>query len=158
MKRRLLLARALMHQPELLVLDEPTAGLDPEIRQEIWQLLLELNRQGMTMLLTTHYLEEAEILCQRIVFMYQGQVVREGRPGELAKNLGQFAVEIKGREGMEVHYFPSHEKARAYLEKEGREGKLRRVKLEPSCFMAVLSCYAAGLNKRKKKGGLYLWK
>jgi ABC-2 type transport system ATP-binding protein len=75
MKRRLTIARALMHEPKLLILDEPTAGVDVELRLELWTFLRELNREGMTIILTTHYLEEAEELCNRIGIIEAGRIV-----------------------------------------------------------------------------------
>lgn len=75
MKRRLMIARALMHQPRLLILDEPTAGVDIELRRSMWQFLQELNQQGTTIILTTHYLEEAEMLCRNVGIIQHGQLV-----------------------------------------------------------------------------------
>lgn len=75
MKRRLMIARALMHEPKLLILDEPTAGVDIEIRRSMWDFLNEMNRRGTTIILTTHYLEEAENLCQRIAIINHGEIV-----------------------------------------------------------------------------------
>lgn len=75
MKRRLLIARALLHEPRLLILDEPTAGVDIEIRRSTWDFLLELNQKGITLILTTHYLEEAENLCKNIAIINHGQIV-----------------------------------------------------------------------------------
>ncbi len=93
MKRRLILARALMHRPELLILDEPTAGVDVELRLELWQYVQRINREGTTILLTTHYLEEAEQLCSRIAFINGGQIVAEGTSGELAATYGVESLE-----------------------------------------------------------------
>jgi ABC-2 type transport system ATP-binding protein len=74
MKRRLMIARALMHEPKLLILDEPTAGVDIEIRRSMWTFLTELNEQGITIILTTHYLEEAEMLCRNIAIIDKGEI------------------------------------------------------------------------------------
>ena len=82
-KRRLSLARALIHEPKLLILDEPTAGVDVELRLELWQWLRTLNAEGLTIFLTTHYLEEAEELCKRIAIIRQGAIVTEKPTGEL---------------------------------------------------------------------------
>ena len=88
MKRRLILARALMHRPPLLILDEPTAGVDIELRLELWHYVRRINQEGTTILLTTHYLEEAEQLCERIAFIHHGQIVACGTTDELAGNYG----------------------------------------------------------------------
>jgi ABC-2 type transport system ATP-binding protein len=85
-KRRLSLARALIHEPKLLILDEPTAGVDVELRLELWRWLRELNADGLTIFLTTHYLEEAEELCKRIAIIRQGRIVTEKPTEELIAN------------------------------------------------------------------------
>jgi lipooligosaccharide transport system ATP-binding protein len=96
MKRRLVLARALVNAPELLVLDEPTTGLDPQARHLIWQKLRELKQRGVTMVLTTHYMEEAERLCDRLVIMDQGKILEHGTPLELVrKHVGHEVVELR---------------------------------------------------------------
>src|SRR5204863_2988142 len=83
MKRRLQFARALMNEPELLVLDEPTTGLDPQARHLVWEKLRTLKREGVTLLLTTHYMEEASQLCDRLVIMHEGRFLVEGSPREI---------------------------------------------------------------------------
>lgn len=83
MKRRLLLARAMINQPDLLILDEPTIGLDPQARHHIWERLLMIRNQGRTIVMTTHYLDEAARLCDRLVIMDQGRILEEGSPRQL---------------------------------------------------------------------------
>lgn len=89
MKRRLMIARALMHEPRLLILDEPTAGVDIELRRTLWDFLREINRQGTTIILTTHYLEEAESLCRNIAIIDQGKIIKDTSTKELLAQLHQ---------------------------------------------------------------------
>jgi ABC-2 type transport system ATP-binding protein len=93
MKRRVLFARALMHDPKVLFLDEPTAGVDVELRYKLWGYIRELNRGGLTILLTTHYLEEAEALCEEIALINGGKIAAQGTSAELKERYGARNVE-----------------------------------------------------------------
>lgn len=94
MMRRLILARALLNDPELLVLDEPTTGLDPQSRHLVWERIGELKKKGLTVLLTTHYMEEAARLCDRLIIIDHGRIIAEGRPAELVrKHVGHEVIE-----------------------------------------------------------------
>jgi ABC-2 type transport system ATP-binding protein len=95
MKRRMLVAQALVHKPPVIVLDEPTAGVDVELRQTLWQFIAKLNAQGHTVLLTTHYLEEAEALCSRIAMLKQGQVVALDRTSQLLASASSNVLRFK---------------------------------------------------------------
>src|SRR2546421_956808 len=95
MKRRLMIARALMNEPELLILDEPTTGLDPQARHLVWEKLRSLKREGVTLLLTTHYMDEAAQLCDRLVIMHEGRILVHGSPRELiAQETSPQVVEV----------------------------------------------------------------
>ncbi len=97
MKRRLTIARALLHRPQILLLDEPTTGLDPNVRQEIWEKLEELRRtENLTILLSTHYMDEAEKLAQRLIVMAHGKIVIKGAPGQIIQEkVKTFALEVR---------------------------------------------------------------
>ena len=99
LKRRLMIARALVHEPRLLILDEPTAGVDIEIRRSMWAFLKEINQAGTTIILTTHYLEEAESLCRKIAIINQGQIAERADIGDLLRRLRTetFVLNLKGR-------------------------------------------------------------
>ena len=92
MKRRLTIARSLVNEPDVLLLDEPTTGLDPQARHVVWDRLFRLKQQGVTLILTTHYMDEAEQLCDRLVIMDQGKIAQEGSPQELIRRLSSREV------------------------------------------------------------------
>jgi len=96
MKRRLVIARALLNSPRLLILDEPTTGLDPQVRHVIWDKIRQLQRQQTTVLLTTHYMEEAFQLCDRLLIMHKGRKIMEGRPSHLLEeNMEKYVLEVR---------------------------------------------------------------
>ncbi len=99
MKRRLMIARALVHEPRLLILDEPTAGVDIEIRRSMWTFLRDLNAQGVTIILTTHYLEEAEYLCRNLAIISRGEIIERAPVGEVLSRLRTetFVLNIRGQ-------------------------------------------------------------
>ena len=127
MRRRLLIGKALVHNPEVLILDEPTAGVDIELRQQLWSYVRELNKQGTTIILTTHYLEEAEELCDDIAIINHGKIVANDKKSKLLKSLenkrielrlakkvnsvpkklSKFNAEVVGAKAIEVRYCPS---------------------------------------------------
>lgn len=96
MKRRLLIARALIHRPKILFMDEPTVALDPQVRRRIWDLIREMAANGVTVLLTTHYIEEAENLCHRVAIINKGRLVDIDTPASFCQRMGRIAVEWKG--------------------------------------------------------------
>lgn len=96
MRRRLLISRALMNEPDLLILDEPTTGLDPQARHLVWDKLFELKKRGVTQIITTHYMDEAQQLCDRLVIMDQGRIMEEGHPSSLVeKHIGRELLELR---------------------------------------------------------------
>ena len=95
MKRRFMIAKALLHKPKLLILDEPTAGVDIELRQRLWEFIREMNSEGLSILFTTHYLEEAERLCERIVILQNGKLVANEATSELISSLGEQKLIVK---------------------------------------------------------------
>ncbi|MBF2072528.1 MAG: ABC transporter ATP-binding protein [Synechococcales cyanobacterium C42_A2020_086] len=116
MKRRLQIARALLHQPQILFLDEPTVGLDPQTRRRLWEIIKGLNQQGMTILLTTHYMEEAEYLCNRIGIMDSGKLIELGTLEELRRRHGEGLLMVQDGDRWEYKFFPSLEEAKSFLD------------------------------------------
>ena len=118
MKRRLQIARALLHNPQILFLDEPTVGLDPQTRRRLWEIIKGLNQQGMTMLLTTHYMEEVEYLCDRIGIMDSGRLIELGTLDEFRQRHGEGLVMKQNGDRWDYQFFPTLGDAKAYLEQQ----------------------------------------
>ena len=163
MKRRVLVAQALVHKPPVIVLDEPTAGVDVELRQTLWQFIAKLNRQGSTVLLTTHYLEEAEALCSRIAMLKQGRMVALASTSDLlqsaSSNVLRFKVDSelpqalasRARVTGRIVQFPAHnaleiEQYLAAVRQAGlvaQDVEIRKADLE-DVFLEVMSGKVAG--------------
>lgn len=107
MKRRLMIAKALVHSPKLLLLDEPTAGVDVELRESLWKFVLELKAQGVSILLTTHYLEEAEKLCDRVSIINKGNLVYTGKPREVIEKYSTKKINLKTSSGQNHSFVAS---------------------------------------------------
>jgi lipooligosaccharide transport system ATP-binding protein len=120
MKRRLLITRALLHNPSILVLDEPTTGLDPQARRLVWEKLNYLRSQGTTLILSTHYLEEAEYLCDRLVIMNQGSIIAEGTPsGLINRYVGGQILEVRPSQNSWAEVFARLTDLGVQLEEDG---------------------------------------
>jgi ABC-2 type transport system ATP-binding protein len=143
MKRRVTLARALMHNPDILFLDEPTVGLDAGIRRRIWSLIKKIQHDGATIFLTTHYIEEAEFLADRVAFLDRGRIVAVDTPEALMAGVGRWAVDRVSDQGMESACFPSREAAQASAAAGSSGFTLRRVNLEDA-FLALTGKKVAG--------------
>ncbi len=130
MKRKLMVCRALLTEPEILLLDEPTAGMDAISRRQMWGLLRQLNEQGLTILLTTHYIEEAQSLCGRVALMNGGKLNEIDTPAHLIENLGAYAIDETLPEGLHSRYFHERSEAIACLSSLTGQCTLRDTTLE----------------------------
>lgn len=130
MKRKLMVCRALLTEPEILLLDEPTAGMDVMARRQMWHLLKRLNQQKLTILLTTHYMEEAENLCDRVGFMQKGRLGEIDSPKHMIETLGRYAIDEIATNDMKSYYFHRKEEAIQYLSNNRQEMALRNTTLE----------------------------
>ncbi len=130
MKRKLMVCRALLTDPEILLLDEPTAGMDAISRRQMWNLLRQLNEQGLTILLTTHYIEEAQNLCNRVALMNNGKLEEVDTPANLINHLGAYAVDEMQTDGIHSSYFHQRQEAIEYLSKLEGTCTLRDTTLE----------------------------
>jgi ABC-2 type transport system ATP-binding protein len=126
MAQRLKIARALMHDPAILFLDEPTTGLDPQSRRAMWDLLGELNAKGLTILLTTHYMEEADQLCQRIAIIDHGQLLALDSPAQLKRSVpGGYLIELQVRDGTPDPFADSLRSLTGVVEVKSEPGRVR---------------------------------
>ncbi|MCS7280923.1 MAG: ABC transporter ATP-binding protein [Desulfobacterota bacterium] len=131
MQRRLLLIRALISDPKILFLDEPTTGLDPQIRRQIWDLIRRAKLEGRTVILTTHYIEEADTLCDRVGILNRGRLIAEGSPWELKRTVGNFVLEKLDGDGRLIQQiFRTEEEAYANAKKLGPPFTVRQSNLE----------------------------
>lgn len=130
MKRKLMVCRALLTEPQILLLDEPTAGMDAISRRQMWNLLRQLNEQGLTILLTTHYIEEAQSLCNRVALMSNGRLSEVDTPAHLINKLGAYTVDEMKADGIHSHYFHERQQAIGYLSGLQGQCSLRDTTLE----------------------------
>jgi len=136
LKRRLMIARALLHSPVILFLDEPTVGLDAAIRRKIWALIRKIQQNGTTIFLTTHYIEEAEFLADRVAFLDNGNIVVTRTPAELMARQGAWALDYLEDNHMKTVYFNDRKQAKEYIASNSEGFTLRRVNLEDA-FLAL---------------------
>lgn len=130
LKRRLMIARALLHSPSILFLDEPTVGLDAAIRRKIWALIRKIQQHGTTIFLTTHYIEEAEFLADRVAFLDKGSIVVVDTPEALMNRMGTWALDHLKEDDMETLYFNDRKDANDHIAAHRDSFTLRRVNLE----------------------------
>ncbi|WP_417081598.1 ABC transporter ATP-binding protein [Mobilibacterium timonense] len=130
MKRKLMVCRALMTDPQVLLLDEPTAGMDAISRRQMWNLLRQLHGRGMTILLTTHYIDEAQSLCERVALIDRGKLDTIDTPKALIEDLGGYAVDETAEDSLRSAYFHNRDDAIAYLSGAGENSVLRNTTLE----------------------------
>ena len=130
MKRKLMVCRALLTDPEILLLDEPTAGMDALSRRQMWNLLRKLNGKNLTILLTTHYMEEAQNLCSRVALMDHGKLEEVNTPAGLIDSLGNYTVDEFAGDETHSHYFPRRQEPIAYLTGLSAQASLPETTLE----------------------------
>ena len=130
MKRKLMICRALLTDPEILLLDEPTAGMDALSRRQMWNLLRQVNERKMTILLTTHYMEEAQALCDRVALINKGALQKLDSPEGLVDELGAYAVDETSDDGLKSSFFHDRAEAIEYLSGAGTQASFRATTLE----------------------------
>ena len=131
MKRRLLIVRALIHHPHILFLDEPTVALDPQVRRRIWELIRQLARDQVTVLLTTHYIEEAEALCGRVAILNKGKLIAIDTPQGFCERMGRYTVDWEEENGgFSSRFFDTRREAADFVAELGGSASIRRSNLE----------------------------
>ena len=131
MKRRLLIVRALIHHPCILFLDEPTVALDPQVRRRIWELIRQLAREQVTVLLTTHYIEEAEALCGRVAILNKGKLIAIDTPQGFCERMGRYTVDWSEEDGsLASRFFATRQEAALFVAELGGSASIRRSNLE----------------------------
>ena len=130
MKRRLSIARAMVHNPRVVLLDEPTVGLDAHARRRVWELIRQLREAECTIVLTTHYIEEAEMLSDRVVVIDKGKIIADGSPQSLIASAGTVAVDFSDSSGTRTEFFESREDAARFLSKLDAQATVRQANLE----------------------------
>lgn len=130
MKRKLMVCRALLTEPEVLLLDEPTAGMDALSRRQMWSLLKKLNEKKLTIMLTTHYMEEAQSLCERVAMLDKGRLTGVSTPQNMIEELGVYAVDVMTEQGIQSHFFARKEEAVAFVAGASEETVMRSTTLE----------------------------
>ncbi len=137
MKRRVTIARAMIHSPKILFLDEPTVGLDANIRRRIWALIKKIQSEGTTIFLTTHYIEEAEFLADRVAFLRKGEIIAIDSPQSLINKTGQWAVDILKKDTLKTFYFKERKEAENFISDQLESYTLRRVNLEDAFLQLI---------------------
>ena len=130
MKRRVMIARALMHQPQILLLDEPTVGLDPQVRRKLWDLIRRMHHDDITVIVTTHYIEEAENLCGRVAIMEKGKLIALDQPKVLCERIGSYVVEWEKELGRAYEFFPTRVSASEFAAGLTTTATIRKSNLE----------------------------
>ncbi len=151
MKRKLMICRALMTDPQILLLDEPTAGMDALARRQMWNLLRSINNRNMTIILTTHYMEEAQTLCDRIALISDGKLDLVQTPDQMIEGLGKYTVDSFDNGIPSSHFFAERSEAIAYLECQDEKSSLRKTTLEDVFIERVGKSLEASAKRRRKK-------
>lgn len=149
MKRRLSIARAMMHNPRVILLDEPSVGLDAHTRRRVWDLIRRLRDEGSTIVLTTHYIEEAEMLANNVVIIDRGRMIAEGSPAELIARAGTVAVDYFGPAGTETAFFETRNLASDFILKLDARATIRRANLED----VFIQLTGRRVNPNESEGG-----